>query len=477
MKYKLFFSFMLVIALLLVGCSGEEEEPQSDGDAAEAENDNVAEETNSDQDEANKASTNQDESAENEGNSLEFLADVPEVPQETNEFIHYPKGPYAGIYADDDSVIEDVQEEVRKLEPLPENASEDQLDNYFNYLYSLVAEDFPNPQDTMKKWEFGSSGNPDLPDSRYHFKENYNVEVLLDGSGSMGAYIGDKTMMQIAKESINGFMKQVPEDANVSFRVYGHKGTGSESDKEMSCAAIEQVYGYAPYEEDEFQTELDKIEPAGWTPLADALKQAQEALTEFDAENNTNLIYVVSDGVETCGGNPVEVAESLSDSNAQPIINIIGFNVDTEAQEQLKEMADVSGGIFATADNQEQLEEEFNRAEEVLKAWEDWKEEALSDADYSEVENSLDITDLFVEWGQKNTFQYNNLSRLIRLAEDEGIINSDQRGVFYSKRDEVRDRVDGAQEEVVEELESISAEKIEEMKQSIEERYNTQTED
>ncbi|MUV39190.1 uncharacterized protein JNUCC1_03063 [Lentibacillus sp. JNUCC-1] len=111
--------------------------------------------------------------------------------------------------------------------------------------------------------------------------------------------------------------------------------------------------------------------------MADALKQAEDALKEFDTAHNTNLIYVVSDGVETCDGDPVQVAKSLSESNAQPIINIIGFNVDTDAQKQLKQMADVSGGIFSTADNQKQLEEEFNRAEKVLEAWEAWKKMLL----------------------------------------------------------------------------------------------------
>ncbi|TFJ92770.1 VWA domain-containing protein [Lentibacillus salicampi] len=233
-------------------------------------------------------------------------------------------------------------------------------------MYWLVAENYPNPQDTIKKWEFASFGNPDLPDERYHFKENYNIEVILDASGSMAADAGGKTRMNLAKESIDEFLAQAPEEVNVSLRVYGHKGTGADSDKEMSCGAIEQVYGFDSSED--FQDALGQFDPKGWTPLADALKQSEDALKKFDAENNTNLIYVVSDGIETCGGDPVEVAESLSESNAQPIINIIGFQTDAEAQKQLEQMADVSGGIFAKADDQDQLQEEFERAEEVLEA-------------------------------------------------------------------------------------------------------------
>src|SRR5699024_10796967 len=113
--------------------------------------------------------------------------------------------------------------------------------------------------------------------------------------------------------------------------------------------------------------------------LADALEEADEALEEFDAEENTNLIYVVSDGIETCGGEPVEIAESLANSDAEPIINIIGFNVDDDAHKQLKEMAGVSDGVFSEANDQKVMEEEFDRAEETLEAWEDWKEDAEQD--------------------------------------------------------------------------------------------------
>ncbi|MEN2767528.1 VWA domain-containing protein [Ornithinibacillus xuwenensis] len=471
MKYKSFvISIILLAVLFIAGCKDDKDtKDSSPKDPPESEvvsgvEDEEAEEENDNQ------SKNQNTA------DLNFLGEVDDVPQKTNDVIQQVVGPYAGIDVRDDSVIDQVVEEVKKIEPLPEDATEEQLQSYFNYLYSLVAEDFPDPQDTIKKWEFGSFGNPDLPDSRFHFKENYNVEVLLDGSGSMGAYIGNQTMMEIAKEAIHNFMKQVPEEANVSLRVYGHKGTGSESDKELSCSTIEQVYGYAPYDEQSFKKELDAISPAGWTPLADALKQAQRALAEYDTENNTNLIYVVSDGIETCDGDPVAVAKSLSDSNAKPIINIIGFNVDSEAQAQLKEMAEVSGGIFSMANDQSELEDEFNRAEEVLEAWKDWKDEALDDVDSIRVDNNFDILRVSNEWGRKETRQSNNISRLARIFEDESIITFEQREYLRDLRDEVHIIIEDGQDEIVKELEGISAEKLDEIKQSINEKYNQGTE-
>src|SRR5690606_29742313 len=135
------------------------------------------------------------------------------------------------------------------LPPLPENATEEDYDKYFRYVYSKVSGDFPNPEDLISKWEFAMSGNPDLPDQKYQFKENYNIEVMLDSSGSMANVIGGKTMMELAKGAITDFLSNAPKDANVSLRVYGHKGTGSQEDKEMSCSSIEQLYGYEKYDE------------------------------------------------------------------------------------------------------------------------------------------------------------------------------------------------------------------------------------
>ncbi|OXT11546.1 amino acid dehydrogenase, partial [Bacillus sp. OG2] len=94
-------------------------------------------------------------------------------------------------------------------------------------------------------------------------------------------------------------------EANVGLRVYGHKGTGSDADKKMSCASNELVYAPQPYNEAELSKALNKFKPAGWTPLAQSLMEAQKDLEAYKGEKNKNIVYVVSDGIETCDGNPV----------------------------------------------------------------------------------------------------------------------------------------------------------------------------
>ncbi len=172
---------------------------------------------------------------------------------------------------------------------------------------------------------------------------------------------------------------------------------------------------------------MDKFQPSGWTPIAGALKQSQNALKEFDAENNTNLIYMVSDGIGTCDGDPVKVAESFSDSQSKPIINIIGYQADAEAQKQLQKMAEVSDGIYSTVSDPEGLEEEFNRAEKVLEAWQQWKEDALQDLDAMSVNNKVDIMEVTNDWYFKTLAQGNNLTAAINLAEEVGVVTFEQK--------------------------------------------------
>src|SRR5699024_6871937 len=142
--------------------------------------------------------------------------------------------------------------------------------------------------------------------------------------GSMANYENEKTRMELAKESIENFVSGLPEQAQVTLQVYGHEGDGTIEAKEKSCSSVETVYDLDQYDQADFNKALDPIEPAGWTPLAKAIEDITEEFKEFDGENHTNIIYVVSDGEETCDGDPVDTVKKLSDSNIEPVINLIG---------------------------------------------------------------------------------------------------------------------------------------------------------
>jgi Ca-activated chloride channel homolog len=78
-------------------------------------------------------------------------------------------------------------------------------------------------------------------------------------------------------------------------------------------------------------------------PLAASIAAAEK---DLQGKEGNNVVYIVSDGIETCDGNPVEAAKKLHESNIKAEVNIIGFDVDNKGQQQLKAVAEAGGGEF-----------------------------------------------------------------------------------------------------------------------------------
>ena len=184
-----------------------------------------------------------------------------------------------------------------------------------------------------------------------------NVAILLDASGSMAGKVSGTDKMTAAKEALKKFAGGLPEDANVMLRVYGHKGSNADKDKKVSCESTEVMYPLGAYNEGTFQQSLAKFKPTGWTPLAASIEAAEK---DLQGKEGNNVIYIVSDGIETCDGNPVEAAKKLHESNIKAEVNIIGFDVDNEGQQQLKAVAAAGGGEFQSVSSQKELFDEVD---------------------------------------------------------------------------------------------------------------------
>ncbi|UTI44515.1 hypothetical protein NKG37_05715 [Niallia sp. RD1] len=70
---------------------------------------------------------------------------------------------------------------------------------------------------------------------------------------------------------------------------------------------------------------------------------------------------MVSDGVETCDGDPVTAAKQLQNQSIKAKVNIIGFDVDNEGQKQLKQVADSGGGEYVTVNDPADLEVQITK--------------------------------------------------------------------------------------------------------------------
>ncbi|MDR0123853.1 MULTISPECIES: VWA domain-containing protein [Bacillus] len=187
-------------------------------------------------------------------------------------------------------------------------------------------------------------------------QEPAHVVILLDLSGSMTQSLEGEKKIDIAKRSIQSFASILSEDTQVLLRVFGHEGTNKNAGKAVSCASSEAVYGFGTYEQTTFQQALNVYDPTGWTPLAKALTDTKQDFEDHQAEGK-NIVYVVSDGEETCGGSPSQAAKELHEDGIDTIVNIIGFDVNEKEAKSLKSVAKAGGGQYQPAANAEELKQ------------------------------------------------------------------------------------------------------------------------
>jgi Ca-activated chloride channel homolog len=420
MKRSLSILLFIISIFVLAACSSKES--------------TNSEPNNKEPNKEDKAKQEQADSKEKQEWSQDYLP----LPTSFAESAEYPlAGEFAGEkYEKDFAGQEEIREKLDQLPKLTEESSPEEIEKMERYVFSLFKEDLEKVDVSIDQWKSMQFTDPDGQTDELRLKENYNIAILLDSSGSMENLEDGKTRMELAKSAIQDFVKELPENANISLRVYGHVGTGSDEDKKASCSKIEEVYPYGKYDQERFSNALNQFKPSGWTPMAKAIEQVNEDFKQYDGEQNTNVIYLVSDGVETCNGDPVKAAKSLAESNISPVLNIIGYQVDNEGLAQLKEMADASGGNYINARSHQDLVTEFNQTVDMAKVWSQWSEDstkALNDL-HNTIKTQLD--DWYNRQKEQIEREHNNLEAAVNYLNSQEKLDDT---VFLDTMDQYRD--------------------------------------
>ncbi|GGA51942.1 hypothetical protein GCM10007416_26300 [Kroppenstedtia guangzhouensis] len=290
---------------------------------------------------------------------------IPKAAHEPKEIMKQKPGRFSGDNYDRKKV-------EQALDQFPDNLSTEEA---YDRLVYLLGENYRPQYEELMSLDPTIQVNEKTPDNKIDVPsiEQMNVEILLDASGSMAGRVDGGVKMDLAKQAIRAFASDVPEGAQVSLRVYGHKGSNQKKDKEVSCQSNELIYPLKSYDSSQFEQSLNQFKPTGWTPLASAIQAAREDLKEWAGEKTRNIVYVVSDGVETCGGDPVKEAKKLGESGIEPMVKIIGFDVDDAGQQQLKKVAKAADGSYQTVTSGDDLKKYLEgEKERIRREWEDW---------------------------------------------------------------------------------------------------------
>ncbi len=184
-----------------------------------------------------------------------------------------------------------------------------------------------------------------------------NVELIFDSSGSMAQEVAPgQTRIDAAKDVLNDVIDAIPEQegVNVGFRVYGHEGSNQEADRAESCQSSDLIVPIDGVDKDALRDAVASYEPVGWTPITLSLERAA---ADFDqpGENERNAIVLVTDGLETCGGDPCAAATALADGEVDVTTYVIGFGLTADEQRTMQCVADAGGGLNLGAGNAEEL--------------------------------------------------------------------------------------------------------------------------
>ncbi len=391
----------LLMATLLVGCSTDQTLPKEHI-------------------EANRGGQQDEEATEEtHENTVVTVDDINIEPYKTDnieEILQLEPGKYGE---------ENYDEKIVK-EAFYASLAEVSTKDYLARLLALAQDDYRPLYKLLDEFDTSYVDPSDAPDTvnptvnGVQLGVGVNVAVLLDASGSMKAKIDGRSRMEHAKDAIQTFVSDLPSEMNVSLHVYGHKGAGNEKDKALSCASTEVVYDLSPYHPEQFDAALNAFSPSGWTPLAASIAAAYNDLLANSMENAENIIYIVSDGVETCGGNPVEEAKKLNESSIKAIVNIIGFDVDTAGQNALKQVAEAGKGTYMTVTTQKEMEEFFKKEKrELEKEWLSWSSENITDYYTTQQEKITEVYAIVADVLEKIDNEKEKLQALVDSMEEE----------------------------------------------------------
>lgn len=182
------------------------------------------------------------------------------------------------------------------------------------------------------------------------------VALVLDASGSMNARLpAGGTRMTAAQRAIKDVAALVAPQAQLGLRLYGAKSPA----KDKNCDDSHLAVSFAPAQSQgaAIGKAVDEARAQGWTPIAHSLEQAAK---EFPAGAKERVIVLVSDGKETCKGDPVLTARALAAKGIT--VHAIGFVVDSAARMQLQSVAKATGGSYFDAPQGSELPQTLKSA-------------------------------------------------------------------------------------------------------------------
>lgn len=177
--------------------------------------------------------------------------------------------------------------------------------------------------------------------------------LVFDASGSMAATDfpeGAPSRLDRVRQALVKVLPAVGQLRRLGLMVYG---PGANFD---TCKNVTVRLMPTPNAGERIMAMVDALRPQGRTALTSSVQEAARILRYGE---RPAVIVALTDGQETCGGDPCGLARELKSANPGLTVHVIGYRLNSMngATPPFTErcLADETGGIFATAETTEQL--------------------------------------------------------------------------------------------------------------------------
>lgn len=177
--------------------------------------------------------------------------------------------------------------------------------------------------------------------------------IVFDASGSMGTTDFTLKVPRITrvKQSMARVVPEVAPLRRLGLIVYGE---GEYND----CNSIELRLKPTANASDTLLEAVRGINPRGRTPLTESVRQAAEVL---DYTKQPSVVVLLTDGEETCGGDPCKTAASLKKMSKDLTIHVIGYREGQGSYFAVRCMADMTGGEYHSVATEDELVEALRK--------------------------------------------------------------------------------------------------------------------
>lgn len=172
------------------------------------------------------------------------------------------------------------------------------------------------------------------------------IELVVDTSGSMLDRLGDRSRIEVARTVLYELLgEDIPAGAQVALRTFTPQARSCETRLLVPLGPLDR----AAMADIIAGMEAPKSVK---TPLAKAIAAVAGDLADVAGPR---IVVVVSDGRESCGGDPAAEVKHLRSQGVDVTLNVVGLALDRKSRKAISRLADLGGGSYFDASDAETL--------------------------------------------------------------------------------------------------------------------------